>query len=224
MKWSPYTTLNMGQCRKATIVGKNLILEIMRYQFFLLLLTFIIASSCQKHLDRTDAKRMIVTNKNYPIKQNFKITKAYIKDMHTDGFGVFIVLDEDENKEKEKSIRQFESIGLLNFAETLQREESETSLGGTRIRTWISVKVELTESGRKYLVSENEESVTVNLWETDVKEITGIQERPELKVAKVEYVLYNSGITPFGSIFSDKNNEDKMTSDFSLYDDGWRIQ
>lgn len=190
----------------------------------ILLLTFLITTSCQKHLDRNEAKRMIVENKNYPIKQNHEITKAYIKDMNTEGRGVTIVLGEDDTKKEEKIIKQFESMGLLKLEETPHQEETTAFLFGTTVRTWTSVKVELTEIGKKYLINENEKSYTVNLWETDVKEITGVQERSEFKVAQVEFIIFNTGITPFGSIFSDKNNESKRTVDFSLYDDGWRIQ
>lgn len=167
---------------------------------------------------------MIVENKNYPIKQSRKITKGYIKDMNTEGLGVTIVLGEDDNKKEENIITQFESMGLLKLERTPQREETSAWLLGTTVRTWTSVKVELTDLGRNYLVSENEKLYTVMLWETDVKEITGIQERPEFKVAQVEYILFNKNITPFGSIFSDKNDENKRIADFSLYDDGWRIQ
>lgn len=195
----------------------------MKYSF-LLLFIITIASSCQKHLDRATAKRMIIENENYPIKQNHEITKAYIKDMNTEGLGVTIVLGEDDTKKEEKIIAQFESIGLLKLEQTPHREETSAWLLGTTVRTWTSVEVELTDLGRNYLLSENEKLFTVMLWETDVKEITGIQERPEFKIAQVDYTIFNKGITPFGSIFRDKNDEHKRTADFSLYDDGWRIQ
>lgn len=196
----------------------------MKYSFLLLLFIFSLATSCQKHLNRGEAKRMIVENRNYPIKQSHEISKGYIKDMNTDGLGVTIVLGEDDNKKEENIITQFESMGLLKLERTPQREETSAWLLGTTVRTWTSVKIELTEAGRNYLMNENEKAFVVNLWETDVNEITGIQERLEFKVAQVEYTLINKKITPFGSIFSDKNNEAKRTADFSLYDDGWRIQ
>lgn len=196
----------------------------MKTQIIFLFLMISILTSCQKHLDRNEAKRMIVENKNYPIKQNHEITKAYIKDMNTEGRGATIVLGEDETKKEENSIRQFEAMGLLKQEETPHREETTAWLFGTTVRTWTSVKVELTEMGRKHLVNEDNNLFTVMLWETNVKEITGVQEKPELKIAQVEYVTHNTNITPFGSVFNDKNNENKRTADFSLYDDGWRIQ
>lgn len=185
---------------------------------------FLIATSCQKHLDRVDAKRMIVENKNYPIKQSYKITKAYVKDMNTEGRGVTVVLGEDDTKKEENTIKQFMSIGLLKLMETPHREETTVWLLGTTVRTWISVKVELTEMGRKYLINEDNNLYSVMLWETDVNEITGIKEMPEQKLAQVDYTISNKGITPFGLIFSDKNNISNKSAHFSLYDDGWRIQ
>lgn len=196
----------------------------MKRQAIFLFLILSILTSCQKHLDRNEAKRMIVENKNYPIKQNHEITKGYIKDMNTEGRGVTIVLGEDGTKKEEKIIEQFESMGLLKLTETPHREETSAWLLGTTVRTWTSVKVELTDLGRNYLISENDKLFTVMLWETDVKEVTGVQERPELKIAEAEYVIQNTNITPFGSIFSDKNTEHQRSAEFALYDDGWRIQ
>ncbi len=196
----------------------------MNKSIFLLLMLFLIATSCQKHLDRVDAKRMIVENKNYPIKQSYKITKAYVKDMNTEGRGVTVVLGEDDTKKEENTIKQFMSIGLLKLMETPHREETTVWLLGTTVRTWISVKVELTEMGRKYLINEDNNLYSVMLWETDVNEITGIKEMPEQKLAQVDYTISNKGITPFGLIFSDKNNISNKSAHFSLYDDGWRIQ
>ena len=178
----------------------------MKKQIIFLFLMLFILTSCQKHLDRADAKRMIVENKNYPIKQSHEITRGFIKDMNSDGLGVTIVLGEDDTKKEEKSILQFQSMGLLKLEETPHREETTVFLLGTTVRTWTSVKVELTEMDRKYLINEDEKSYTVCLWETDVKEISGVQERPEIKTAQVEYVLFNTNITPFGSIFSNQKN------------------
>lgn len=196
----------------------------MKKQIIFLFLMLSILTSCQKHLERNEAKRMIIESKNYPIKQSHEITKGYIKDMNSDGLGATIVLGEDDTKKEEKAIVQFVSMGLLKLEETPHREETTVFLLGTTVRTWTSVKVELTEMGRKYLINEDEKSYTVCLWETDVKEISGVQERPEIKAAQVEYILFNTNITPFGSIFSNQKNEQNRTANFSLYDDGWRIQ
>jgi hypothetical protein len=191
---------------------------------FLMLIIVLSASSCQKHLEREYAKRMIINSENYPIKQNYEITKSYIKDMNTTGRGVSIVLGEDEFKEKEKTIEQFKDMGLLLLNELPHREERTAFLLGTTVRTWTSVEVSLTETGNKYLVQKKASSFIVNLWETDINEITGIQEMQDQKTASVEYTISNKNITPFGSVFSDKNKVRQKSAIFSLYDDGWRLQ
>lgn len=196
----------------------------MKKLIFSLFIIMVIATSCQKHLEREDAKKMIVISENYPIKQNYEITKSYIKNMNTEGRGVSIVIGEDEFKEKEKTIEQFKALGLLILNEVPHREESTVFLLGTTVRTWTSVEVSLTEIGNKYLVQKKESSFEVNLWETDINEITGIQEMKDQKTATVEYTISNKNITPFGSVFSDKNKVRQKSAYFSLYDDGWRIQ
>lgn len=183
-----------------------------------------IATSCQKHLAREDAKTMIANGKSYPIKQNYEIVKSYTKDMNTEGRGVTVVLGEDEFKPKEKAMIQFEQKGLLKFNETPHSEETTAFLFGTTVRTWTTVEISLTEMGSKYLIQENTNSYLVNLWETDIQEITGIQEMEDKKTAMVDYSISNKNVTPFGEIFSDRNNVTQMSAYFSLYDDGWRIQ
>ncbi len=196
----------------------------MKNLLFLLLIIAFISTSCQKELKREDAKTMIAVSKSYPIKKTFEITKSFIKDVNTEGRGATAIIGEDEFKETEKAINQFASLNLLKLDETSQREETTQFLLGTTIRTWTSVIVSLTDEGKKYLVQDNGKSYIVNLWETDINEITGIQEMKEAKIAKVDYTISNKNITPFGAIFNDKNQIASRSVNFSLYDDGWRIQ
>ncbi|HAZ00598.1 MAG: hypothetical protein A2W90_04920 [Bacteroidetes bacterium GWF2_42_66] len=196
----------------------------MKKLFLLFVIIIPMVSSCQEHLSREYAKKVIIERRNYPIPYTYEITKSFIKDMQSSGRGVSIVLGEDEFKEKEQVIYQFESAGLIQLKKTPKREESTAFLLGTNVRTWTQVNVSLTEAGRKYLVEENEGLYVVRLWEIDLKEITGIQEFTEQKIASVDYTIFNKNITPFGTIFSDKNDIDRKSASFSLYDDGWRIQ
>jgi hypothetical protein len=196
----------------------------MKNLLFLLLIIAFVSTSCQKELKREDAKTMIAVSKGYPIQKTFEITKSFIKDVNTEGRGVTSIIGEDEFKETEKAINQFASLNLLKLDETPQREETTQFLIGTTVRTWTSVKVSLTDEGKKYLVQDNGKSYIVNLWETDINEITGIQEMKEAKIAKVDYTISNQNITPFGEIFNDKNQITTRSVNFSLYDDGWRIQ
>ncbi len=197
----------------------------MKKTFFLLIgIMLITTSSCQKKLNREDAKRMISSNKNYPVKKNYEIIKAFKKDVNTDGGGVTVVLGEDEFKQKQSIIEQFASLGLLKLTETPHREETSNFLLGTTVRTWTVVEVSLTDNGTKYLVQNNSGTYIVNLWETDVNDVTGIQELEGNKSAKVDYTISNKNITPFGQIFNDRNEVISRIAYFSLYDDGWRMQ
>lgn len=196
----------------------------MKNLLFLLLIIPFISTSCQKELKREDAKTMIAVNKGYPIKKNFEITKSFIKDVNTEGRGATAIIGEDEFKETEKAINQFASLNLLKLDETPHREETTQFLFGTTVRTWTTVKVSLTDEGKKYLVQDNGKSYFVTLWEIDINEITGIQEMKEVKIANVDYTISNKNITPFGEIFNDKDQITTMSASFSLYDDGWRIQ
>lgn len=166
---------------------------------------------------------MIISKGNYPINKNYEIVKGYIKDVNTQGRGVTALIGEDEFKEQEKSIEHFAAKGLLKLTEKSHREESTQWLIGTTVRIWTTVSIDLTELGNKYLVQNNQKSFVVNLWVTDFKEITGIQELEKNKSSKVDYTISNNNITPFGEIFSDKNTVTQKSAYFSLYDDGWRI-
>ncbi len=194
----------------------------MKISIFFLIGIMLGASSCQNHLDREDAKRMIARNKNYPVTQSYEITKSFVENMHTTGPGVSIVLGEDKFKPQKSAILQFVSVGLLKLNK-VPRSEKSSSFLGTTIRTWTTVKVTLTKSGDKYLIRENSNSFWIKLWETDIYEITGIREMDNNKTEMVNYTISNKNVTPFGAIFNDKNNITQQSTYFSLYDDGWRI-
>lgn len=187
-------------------------------------LCIIFLASCQNHLSREEAKSMITNNENYPKLKTYEITKSYIKDMNTQGRGVTALIGEDEFKEQENAIEHYVALNLLKLEETPHRDETTQFLFGTTIRTWTSVKVILTDEGRKYLVHENDNSYKVKLWETEISQILGIKEMKDLKIAEVEYSLHNINFTPFGELFSDKDEVRQVTVNFSLYDDGWRLR
>jgi len=180
-------------------------------------------TSCQKHLNREDAKRMIASSKSYPVTQSYEIVKSFVENMHTEGNGVTIVLGEDEFKAKKNAIMQFEASGLVKLIKVPQRKESSSFLLGTTIRTWTKVEITLTEFGNNYLIREKPNSFLVKLWETDIHEITGIREMGDGKTILVDYTVSNKNVTPFGAIFNDKNKITQQSIYFSLYDDGWRI-
>jgi len=193
----------------------------MKTKLLLLPVLFLFATSCQNHLKREDALSMIRSHESYPKKQNYEIVKTYINDVHTEGNGVTAILGEEDFKKTEQSINKYSALGLLKLIKTPHRQETTQFLLGTTLRTWITVEVSLTETGKKYLEQTNSESYFVNLWETDLNEITGIQE--DNKTVKVDYTTTNKNITPFGEIFNDRNSVNQKSVYFSLYDDGWRL-
>lgn len=196
----------------------------MRKLLFLLPVIILVTTSCKKHLDREDAKKQITKSASYPVTVDYDFTKEFTKDWNTEGNGVTVDIGGNEWEEKKKQIEKFENMGLITFEETPQREESTAFLLGTTVRTWTSVKVSLTDEGKKYLIQESDKNFKVKLWETDILDITGVQEMEQEKRAKVDYTVSNKNITGFGESFSNKDQVVNKTIYFSLYDDGWRIQ
>lgn len=193
----------------------------MKRKSILIVLIFLI-TSCQSHLKREDALAMIRKYHNFPNEITYEIPKGYIKDVHTQGRGVTAIIGEDEFKEKELAIESFKDNNLLKLIETSERQETTQFLIGTTIRTWTSVKVQLTNEGSKYLKQEQSDKYLVKLWDIDVLEVTGIQETSK-KNATVEFSTHQTNITPFGKLFDSGNKISNNSQNFSLYDDGWRI-
>ena len=121
----------------------------MRSLIFLFVLAIPLITSCEKKLDRDDARKMIIEKNNFPQGQNYEIFKSHIKDMNTNGRGITVVVGDDKAKEKEQVLFQFEAKGLLSLKETPKREETNSFLIGTTIRTWKKVDVTLNRSWKK---------------------------------------------------------------------------
>lgn len=182
------------------------------------------ATSCKKHIDKDDAKDIIVMAQNYPLTVDYEITKSFTKDHHTDGNGVTINLNANDFDEKQRMIELFKQNKLIELAETPQREETTAFLLGTTVRTWTAVKVSLTEEGKKYLLKETDNGFKVKLWETTLGRIVKIEEMEQQKEAKVDYSVVNNNITPFGEQFKNKDNADLKSKYFILIDGGWQLK
>ena len=64
------------------------------------------------------------------------------------------------------------------------------------------MKASIEEAGKKYLVSEDENSIVVKLWETGIDPDIQIQEIGEnTKSAIVTFRLTHNDVTPFGECF-----------------------
>lgn len=196
----------------------------MKKLLFLFPVIILLTTSCKKHIGREDAKRQITKTANYPAIVDYDFTKEFTKDWNTEGNGVTVDIGGDDWEVKKKQIEKFENMGLVTFEETPHREETTAFLLGTTVRTWTSVKVSLSDEGKRYLLQEDDKTFKVKLWETNIADITGIQEIGQEKRAKVDYTISNKNITLFGETFSNKNEIVSKSIYFSLYDDGWRIQ
>lgn len=182
-------------------------------------------SSCQKHLERDEAKSMIAAKKGYPQTHEYDFPREFTKDYKSEGYKAVGIIEDPDWDQKEMAIQNFKNAGLLKFVEEPQQKITQASwpFSGENVETWTEVKVTLSDEGKKYLISEDSKSYTVRLWQTDIIEITGIKEMKELKQAEVSYTTGYVNITPFGDIFNNKSNISNHQINFSLFDDGWKI-
>ena len=193
--------------------------------FLFLISLFLI--SCHKDLSRDIAKEEIIKKRSFPSPVFYSFKSVYTKDeQHTGGGAVYAEIGEMKTYPEVKDmLNYYRSKSLITIEE--EPHSYTEDLGwpfSPTTRTWTSVKILLTEYGRKYLNKENNEAFDVKLWEADITEITGIQEMENNKSARVDYTVSNTNITPFGEFFSNKNNVTQESVFFSLFDDGWRIQ
>jgi hypothetical protein len=175
-------------------------------------------------LGRPDAKKQIASALKYPIGREYEIPKSFIEDMNTGGNGVTAVIEDNDWEYKRQMIEVFHKENLLSLMKTPHREESGAgSFLGTNVRTWTTVTVTLNGEGNKYMLREDANTIIVKLWDTDIDNVTGIEELEQEKTAKVDYIISNKNVTPFGINFTDKYETLQKMTYFSLYDDGWRI-
>jgi len=86
--------------------------------------------------------------------------------------------------------------------------------------TWANAI--LTNDGKKYLVRDVNTEYEVKTCEIAFGQITGVQMNEQFKVATADYTLQRINFTPFAD--SSSNQDITRHANFSLYDDGWRIQ
>jgi len=189
----------------------------MKKIYFLLIAVILFATSCKKNLSKHNAIKQIAAFQHYPKTENYTFPKKFTKDYNTEGRGVTIMLDDDEGwDEKLRMIEAFRKKELIQFEETPHREETTAWLMGTTVRSWTEVKASIAEAGRKYLVSEDDNSIVVKLWETGIDPDIEIQKTgKEAKYAIVTFKPMNNNITPFGEFFEGKDKKEPMTRTFA---------
>jgi hypothetical protein len=194
----------------------------MKKSLFLLLGIILVATSCKNHLSKKNASKQITASKHYPKITDYEFTKAFSKDDNTEGFGINVIIEDDESKEVKKMIEIFEKNKLIRFEETPHREETDQGFLGTTVKTWIDVKISLTDEGKKYLEEENKDSYKVRLWETGINAISDITEWKS-GGATVYYSISNKNITPFGKCFSNNSQTIQKKINFSNGKHSWEI-
>ena len=182
----------------------------------LLLVFAITVTSCSKDLSRDKAKKLIVKNKDLPQTETTNIEKKYYISQYGDrgAFGmqkIGLVTNPNYSGHK-RMLDDLASEGLIKV------EETKESSNGVHY-TWASVA--LTKKGKKFLMSESDSQYEVKVSEIVFGEITGIQTSKQFKVAEVDYTLERKKITPFGN--ASQSTTLNRHQNFSLYDDGWRI-
>jgi hypothetical protein len=196
----------------------------MKTKHLMLAVIALLSISCRTPFTEQEARKQIMGMEGLPQAMSYEITKEFIKDQNTDGAGVTIVLDEDELSKQIKMLEDFRKNNLVIFTETPHREETNNSFLGTTVRTWTSVKVELTDEGKKYLLKEDEKSYLVKTWDRTIYLINKIEEEKENNdtYQKVYYSISAQDRTPFGQFFRADKVEQK-TASFLWARDQWII-
>lgn len=179
---------------------------------FLPLLIIYFASCGSKNLDREKAKKMIIDKHHYP-----KLIKEQLN------YGELLYGNVGEKIAEEKN-RALSGKNLINFEYI--RQESDMFF------TYDVYNVTLTSEGEKYRIGQGNNSNGIPYYlvkggEKDFGEITGIKENEDNSVT-VQYTVVFKNITEFGTILGEnsyfENQTTNMSSRFTKYDDGWRIE
>lgn len=171
---------------------------------------------CSKNLSRGQAEDIIIKHLNLPQSETAQFDVLYVEgDIPWNLTRI--------SKEEENMLNSFSNKGLVNIKKIPHNTDIPGPMGGViATQHWTTIKAELTNEGRKYLVQENKDKYTVKTCEITFGEVTGIQIQEQFKVAEVNYTLKREKITPFGINIS--QNPINCTATFSLFDDGWRIK
>lgn len=180
----------------------------MKNIFILVFLSFALFSCGNDDLSRSEAKAQILNGYSFPKVETKSLT----------------VLDKTVGMQNTLNrMHKYQQKGLLTYYVSQRKRTSgfgKVSLGDSR-----GAIAELTDKGRKYVVSEKKGDYLLSYYivkvsELNFGEITGIKMYKEFNIAEVNYTLKRE-ITPFGNGMS--NTIEKMAK-FAKYDDGWRME
>ncbi|MCO5247711.1 MAG: hypothetical protein M9887_02010 [Chitinophagales bacterium] len=189
----------------------------MGINILVLLISIISLSACDsKNLSHKKAKELIVEAEGLPYDETTKLPKEYYIRQYYEQSGfippVGLWGGAHYSDEKDK-LDQLQADGLINI------EEKEREQG---ILIWVLMNVTLTEKGKQYLKSEDEDNFTLRTSTIDFGEITGVQTYKELGGADVYYTIVRTNLTPFGKNLSTEAKD--RLENMALFDDGWKVR
>lgn len=172
--------------------------------------------ACSKDLSRGKAEELISQKLNLPQPETMQFDILYVEgDIPWNLTHI--------SKQEENMLNYFSNNGLITIQKIPHVTDFPGPMGGVLFKqNWKTIKAELTNEGRKYLVGQNKEKYIVKICELSFGEVTGIQTNEQYKIAEVSYTLKRGNMTPFAINVS--QNPINRTATFSLYDDGWRIK
>lgn len=187
------------------------------------ILPILLLTSCgNDSLSRKKAASAIEAKLKLPTIETADLRKKYLYLYETNRgyFPKVCFINEEWFSKFEKQLDELVSLGYIN----LINDEYFDDCGH------LYTNVVLTESGRKFLISENDKVYKIKLCELVFGEIEGIVEYKEFSTADVDFTLNRVNFTEFGTKvemmgYSNRINKTTINSieNFIKYDDGWRI-
>lgn len=187
------------------------------------IIILLLATSCG-NLIRGKAKEEIIKNQQLPQSENAELPKKYrifdelTQYLNVPGFEYYSVY--------ETKLKALESMGYI----ILKEEQYMYDAGGI-VGSWLIkyMNVELTDKGKKDLISDNENGYTIKFCDLDFGEVTGMVENKAFNLTEVNYTTVRTNVSEFGKGVKELKGGSITTMSFnhvarfSKYDDGWRI-
>lgn len=184
---------------------------------WLLMFAVLSFTACKNELSREEAQAAIIQKNNLPSYETTEFIKNYyIRQYDESGSWLPAVgLWSGERYDAHQTeLENLQAKGLI----TLQDDEKHEDNG----LVWVFKSAVLTNEGKKFLINEDDSKYIIKTCVIDFGEITGIQTQEQLKTAYVGYTLMRTNISPFAKNVSSQPINKSVN--FSLYDDGWRIE
>jgi hypothetical protein len=172
-------------------------------------------------LSRGKAEELIVKKMNLPVIQTVSLDKQFRKDISfpepwknadciTDPE---VIASRDKYLPMKQRLDELQGKGVIIVSESIDHRDN------CDIK-WA--KITLTDEGKKYLVQDSGDAYHLKAYERTFGEVTGIQINEQSKEAVADYTIRVANITPF--VDNLPVNPTTHSAQFTLYDDGWRIQ